>query len=169
VRNLAMRAADAARNTAGLIEENINNIKGGSELVVKTDEAFSQVQTSAGKVGELVSEIAAASGEQAQGIDQVNKALTEMDKVTQKSAASAEESAAASEELSGQAEMLFGIVAQMRTLVGGAVDSKNQAAPREKRRKTTPKALPQAAPAPARPFPRPDEVIPLDDNYFNDF
>ena len=59
----------------------------------QTSEAFSQVATSTTKVGELVGEIAAASGEQAQGIEQVNRAVTEMDKVVQQNAATAEESA----------------------------------------------------------------------------
>ena len=91
VRNLALRAADAAKNTADLIEGTVKRVKDGAELVNKTNEAFSEVATSAGKVGELVGEIAAASNEQAQGIDQVNKAVVEMDRVTQQNAANAEE------------------------------------------------------------------------------
>jgi methyl-accepting chemotaxis protein len=81
VRNLAMRAAEAAKNTAGLIEMTISRVKAGSELVGRTGAAFSEVAASSQKVGELLGEIAAASSEQAQGIDQVNKAATEMDKV----------------------------------------------------------------------------------------
>ena len=118
VRNLAMRAAEAAKNTANLIQGTIDKTKQGSELVAKTNQAFSEVAESTVKVGDLVSEIAAASQEQAQGIDQVNKAMTEMDKVTQQNAANAEESAAASEELSAQAETMQGFVADLVTLVG---------------------------------------------------
>jgi methyl-accepting chemotaxis protein len=70
-------------------------------------------------VGELVGEIAAASNEQAQGIEQVNTAVTEMDKVTQSNAANAEESASASEEMSAQAEQMKAIVAEMVALVDG--------------------------------------------------
>ncbi|MCP3952658.1 MAG: methyl-accepting chemotaxis protein, partial [Desulfobacterales bacterium] len=99
VRNLAMRAADAAKNTAELIEGTVKKVADGTDLVSRTSEAFSQVADSAGKVGELVGEIAAASNEQAQGIGQVNTAVTEMDKVTQQNAANAEESASASEEM----------------------------------------------------------------------
>ena len=91
VRNLAMRAADAAKNTADLIEGTVKKIKDGSELVTRTNEAFSQVATGTVKVGGLVGEIAAASNEQAQGIDQVNTAVAEMDKVTQQNAAASEE------------------------------------------------------------------------------
>ncbi|HUU41692.1 MAG TPA: cache domain-containing protein, partial [Desulfatiglandales bacterium] len=71
VRNLAMRAADAAKNTAGLIESTVKKVKEGAELVDKTNEAFTEVATGTSKVGELVGEIAAASSEQAQGIEQI--------------------------------------------------------------------------------------------------
>ena len=72
-----------------------------------------------GKTTDLVGEIAAASQEQAQGIDQVNTAVTQMDKVTQQNAANAEESASASEELSAQVEGMNHIVDDLITLVGG--------------------------------------------------
>jgi len=122
VRNLALRAAEAAKDTATLIEENVSDIKTSSQLVVETDQAFQEVEGAAGKAGELVGEIAAASGEQAQGIDQINKAINEMDKVTQNNAASAEQSAAASQELSSQAERFYQLVQQMHKLVGGALE-----------------------------------------------
>ena len=114
VRNLAMRAADAAKTTAELIETTVNKTCDGTDLVNKTNDAFGEVAQSAAKVGGLVGEIAAASGEQSQGIGQVNCAVTEMDKVVQQNAANAEESAAASEELNAQA-------AQMRTMIDGLI------------------------------------------------
>ena len=120
VRNLAMRAAEAAKNTAGLIEGTVKKVKDGGELVGRTNEAFDEVAKSSGKVGELVGEIAAASNEQAQGIEQVNKAMAEMEKVTQQSAANAEESASASEEMNAQAEQMKGIVQELLTIVGGS-------------------------------------------------
>jgi methyl-accepting chemotaxis protein len=120
VRNLAMRAAEAAKNTATLIEENIKEIKSGAELVVSTDENFSEVRENASKVGELVSEIASASNEQAQGIDQVNRALNEMDKLTQQNAANAEESASAAEELNAQADGMRSFVQKLIDVVGGS-------------------------------------------------
>jgi len=119
VRNLAMRAADAAKNTAQLIEGTVKKVSDGTELVTQTNEAFSQVAESASKVGELVGEIAAASTEQAQGISQVNIAVTEMDKVVQMNAANAEESASASEEMSAQAEQMRDLVGQLVILVEG--------------------------------------------------
>jgi methyl-accepting chemotaxis protein len=118
VRNLAMRAAEAARNTANLIEGTIKKTTEGSQLVALTNQAFKEVVASSEKVAELVGEIAAASAEQAQGIEQVNKATSEMDKVTQQNAASAEESASASEELSSQAATMQDFVNDLIGLVG---------------------------------------------------
>jgi len=119
VRNLAMRAADAARNTAGLIEDTVKKIAGGTDLGNQTKADFSEVAESAAKVGQLVAEIAAASIEQAQGIGQVNKAVTEMDNVVQQNAATSEESAAASVEMSTQAEQMRTMVDEMMLFVGG--------------------------------------------------
>jgi methyl-accepting chemotaxis protein len=122
VRNLAMRAADAAKNTSALIEGTVKKIKDGSNLVIKTNEAFAEVAVSASKVGELVGEIAAASQEQAQGIDQINKAVAEMDKVTQQTAANAEESASASEEMNAQAEQMKHISSALLNIIGGSAN-----------------------------------------------
>ena len=119
VRNLAQRAAEAARNTGGLIEGTISQIDHGNQLVKTTDQAFVEVIHSSGKVAELVSEIAAASQEQDQGIQQINTAMTQMDSVTQNNAANAEETASASEELAGQAVTMREIVADLIAVVGG--------------------------------------------------
>ncbi len=121
VRNLAMRAAEAAKNTSQLIEDTVHKIRDGSDLVDKTNEAFAAVATNASKVGELVGEIAAASNEQAQGIDQINRAVAEMDKVTQQTAASAEESASAAEEMNAQAAQMKQISLELLTIIGGQV------------------------------------------------
>jgi methyl-accepting chemotaxis protein len=119
VRNLALRAADAAKNTADLIEGTVKKVKDGGELVAKTSEAFTEVAKSSSKVGELVGEIAAASQEQSKGIDQVNVAVNQMDKITQQNAANAEESASASEEMNAQAEQMKGVVQELVAIVGG--------------------------------------------------
>ncbi len=118
VRNLAMRAAEAAKNTAGLIEGTVNKIKEGAELVEKTNEEFSQVSSSSGKMGELIGEIAAASREQAQGIEQISKAISGMDKVVQQNAGNAEESASSAEELKVQAANMRDFVAELAALAG---------------------------------------------------
>lgn len=125
VRNLSLRAAEAAKNTAGLIEETVKTVNSGSEYVSRTSEAFGNVAESASKVGGLVGEIAAASNEQAQGIGQVNTAVTEMDSVVQKNAASAEESAAAAEQLNAQAEQMKSMVGALANMVGSMKNGGN--------------------------------------------
>jgi methyl-accepting chemotaxis protein len=129
VRNLAMRAADAAKNTSNLIEGTAKRVKEGSELVERTDSEFRQVAESVSKSGDLVGEISAASNEQAQGIEQVNKAVGDMDKVVQQNASNAEESASASEEMNAQAQRLKEFVAELVALVGGAKGTRTQKEP----------------------------------------
>ena len=119
VRNLAHRAADAARNTAELIETSHQHADGSVTLAKNLKTTFVDIQETSGKVATLVSEIAAASKEQALGIEQVNTGVTEMDKVVQQNAANAEESASASEELSSQAQALRSLVEELAAMVGG--------------------------------------------------
>ena len=123
VRNLAMRAADAAKNTAELIEGTVTKIDEGARMTTSARESFSKVEQSAQKVGELVGEINSASREQTQGIDQINQAVTDMDKVTQQNAATAEEAASAAEELNAQAEQMTQIVGELTDLVGASGSS----------------------------------------------
>ncbi|MDQ5987334.1 MAG: hypothetical protein CSYNP_03074 [Syntrophus sp. SKADARSKE-3] len=122
VRNLAMRAAEAAKNTSVLIDGTVVKIKEGSNLVEKTNNKFIEVSQSAVKAANLVAEISAASDEQAQGIGQVSKAITEMDKVVQQNAATAEESASASEEMNAQAQTMKGAIMSINKLVGNNED-----------------------------------------------
>jgi methyl-accepting chemotaxis protein len=119
VRNLAIRSAEAAKNTAELIEGTVKKVHEGADTVGHANEAFSQVMTRNARVGELIGEIAAASHEQADGIEQVNRAVAEMDKVTQQTAANAEESASASEEMNAQSEEMAHIVDELASLVEG--------------------------------------------------
>ncbi|MBA4422202.1 MAG: hypothetical protein C0390_03750 [Syntrophus sp. (in: bacteria)] len=119
VRNLAIRAAEAARNTATLIEGTVSKVKEGHELARKTGEEFKTVGAGSQKVVDLVGEIAAASGEQSQGIKQINTVIQEMDKTIQLNAANAEEAASASEELSAQAMQMRQYVGKLETLISG--------------------------------------------------
>ncbi|MBP1716847.1 MAG: chemotaxis sensory transducer [Deltaproteobacteria bacterium] len=127
VRNLAMRAAEAAKNTANLIDGTVKKVKEGAGLVTKTSTAFADVVERTSKVGGLVGEITAASQEQAQGIDQISKAVAEMDKVVQQNAANAEESAAAAEQMSAQSEEMRGFVNQLFVLVSGTAGQNGSA------------------------------------------
>jgi len=119
VRNLAMRSADAAKNTANLIEGSVKKIKSGSENVAKTNESFLKVSQGAKQVGDLVHEIRAASQEQARGFEQINKAVAEVDKVVQQNAASAEESSSAAEEMDSQAAQMKDYVTDLMFLLSG--------------------------------------------------
>jgi NTP pyrophosphatase (non-canonical NTP hydrolase) len=125
VRNLAMRAAEAAKNTAHLIESTVRTVGEGSGLVEKTDKEFRQVETSVGKSSELVGEIAAASAEQSHGIDQITKAVQEMDKVVQQTASTAEESASVAEVMSLEAKNLNDSVAELTKLIGHKAKGSN--------------------------------------------
>jgi len=120
VRNLAMRAAEAAKNTANLIEGTVKKIRIGSEIVSKSNEAFTRVAAGAKKAGELVDGITGASGEQAQGIDQISKAVGEMDKIIQKNAAHAEEAAAAAQAMNARADLIKEFSGKLALLVGGS-------------------------------------------------
>jgi len=126
VRNLALRAAAAAKDTAQLIEGTVKKVHEGSELVSSTNEAFMEAAKSSDRVGTLVEEISHASKEQSSGIDQVNIAVSEMDKVVQQNAAIAEESASAAEEMSAQAEQLKSYVTDLVQLVTGKSTRRQQ-------------------------------------------
>jgi len=119
VRNLAIRSAEAAKSTADLIASTIGNINSGAEMVHVTSEAFKSVDAQAGKVLELVKEVAVASGEQSHGIGQISKAVAAMEQVTQANAARADESATEAHRLSRQAGHLNDAVNTVSTLMRG--------------------------------------------------
>jgi len=173
VRNLALRAADAAKNTSDLIENTIKAVKNGNELTQTTQEAFRENMEIAQKVGGLVDEISAASNEQAQGIEEINKAAAEMDKVVQQVAANAEESAAASEELNAQAEQMQEFVGELVAMVGGSSLNGHQRTSKsmtKTAKQKGSKAQLKTLVAPMKKAkPTPEEVIPMDDDDFRDF
>ena len=112
VRNLAQRSAAAAKEIKGLIQDSVAKVENGAKLVNQSGETLGEIVTSVKRVTDIVSEIAAASREQAGGIDQVNKAVTQMDQVTQGNASQTEELSGTAESLSGQADHLQQLVAQ---------------------------------------------------------
>ena len=120
VRNLAQRCAQAARDTAGLIEESIAKSHDGSQKLDEVTKAITAITEDAGKVKTLIDEVSLGSQEQARGLEQVSKAITQMEQVTQKNAASAEEGAAAAEELNAQSTSLQQIMARLTVLVGSS-------------------------------------------------
>jgi methyl-accepting chemotaxis protein len=118
VRNLAQRCAQAAKDTASLIEESISKSHGGREKVDQVASAIRSVTRDSGKIKDLIEEVSSSSGEQSLGIEQVSKAILEMQQVTQRVAASAEESAAASQELTAQSASLKHVAERLSVMVG---------------------------------------------------
>jgi len=114
VRNLAMRSAEAARTTAGLIEESVRNTSDGATLNEGVLDRLRAINGHANKVGEVIGEIATASEQQSAAIEQLAAAVGQMDQLTQQNAANSEESASAAEELSGQAAELAELVGRFR-------------------------------------------------------
>lgn len=172
VRNLAIRSADAAKSTAELIEGTVKKVTDGSELVTTTNDAFSQVAENSAKVGDLVAEISEASKEQFEGIEQVNLAISEMDKVVQQNAANAEESASASEEMNAQAEQLRDYVGDLMMMVTGkrdqGTDTRQTIAPVSRQSKPVSSRKTKVLGHNTKEV-RPDQVIPFDDDDFENF
>jgi methyl-accepting chemotaxis protein len=119
VRNLAMRSAEAAKNTANLIEDAVKNAENGVSINSEVLKNFQEITEKINKVSQVVAEIAAASEQQDQGINQVNKAVEQMNMLTQQNAANAEESASAAEEMSSQSEEMRSMVAGFRLTGSG--------------------------------------------------
>lgn len=120
VRNLAQRSAEAARNTSDLIEKSQENAKNGVQVADEVASQLNSINESSEAIGTLIAEIAAASSEQTQGINQVSGAMSEMDKVVQSNAANSEETASAAEELSSLGAELENMVDGLRAIIGGA-------------------------------------------------
>lgn len=106
VRNLAQRSARAAQETAQLIEDSVNKVENGSKIANMTAKALTEIVTGVTKVSDFIGEIASASNEQAQGLDQINAGMAQVENVTHTNTAHAEESASAAEELSNQSSSL---------------------------------------------------------------
>jgi methyl-accepting chemotaxis protein len=131
VRNLAQRCAQAAKETAGKIEDAVQKSDAGAAISAKVAQTLEEIVARARQVDELAAELAASASEQSQGIAQVNSAVSDMDRVTQSTAASAEESAAAAEELTSQAGALTESALELIVLVdGGREHSRLQTSPR---------------------------------------
>jgi len=119
VRNLAQRSATSAKEIKRLIQDSVRKVENGSELVNKSGETLREIVGSVKRVTDIVAEIAAASQEQSVGVEQVNKAMTQMDQVTQTNASQTEELSATAQSLAGSSEELQAMVARFRLDSGG--------------------------------------------------
>ena len=198
VRNLAQRASEHAKTTSSLITESRSRSSDGTRQAADVNKQLKQIFQGVEKVVGLVTEISAASKEQAQGIDQINRAVNSMDQVVQQNSASAEQSASASQELSAQAFHMKALVRNLSDKVSGA-DTDVQLSGFQRRKEEpafsdeewTPRAqqaldskpgqtysrprppAAEALPSAARKAPaanaRPEEIIPFDDDDLKDF
>jgi methyl-accepting chemotaxis protein/methyl-accepting chemotaxis protein-1 (serine sensor receptor) len=119
VRNLAQRCAQAAKDTASLIEDSVSKSSGGKDKLEMVANSIQRITAQSLEIKTLVDEVSHGSQEQTDGIGQIGKSLAQMEHVTQGTAANAEQSAAAAEQLSAQSETLNEIVARLDTLVEG--------------------------------------------------
>ena len=174
VRSLAQRSAEAARTTSTMIEESVANSESGVKIAEDVGKVLIEIKSSAQKTSDLVAEIAAASNEQAQGIEQVNSAVTQLDHVTQQSATVSQDSASSAEELTKQVVDLSRLVSAF-TLN----ESDHNTTPVEEDIHAAVKDLSSsmesinsapAQPVPATVSPSAEEMIPFDDEEgFDDF
>jgi methyl-accepting chemotaxis protein len=114
VRNLAMRSAEAAKNTANMIVEAVKNAEDGVSANQEVLKSLEEINEQANKVAEVMAEIASATDQQSQGIEQVNVAVGQLNEITQQNAANSEESASAAEELASQAQEMRSMVASFK-------------------------------------------------------
>ncbi|WP_172965907.1 methyl-accepting chemotaxis protein [Achromobacter xylosoxidans] len=163
VRSLAQRSAQAAKEIKGLIEDSVSKVGAGSQQVERAGATMQEIVASVKRVTDIMGEISAASEEQSSGIDQVNRAVSQMDEVTQQNAALVEEAAAAAGSLQEQAQRLAEAVAVFKINAGDVIEvparqlAQHRSAPRV--------AAPQAetvapTPAPARQPPHPRHARP---------
>ncbi|MBN2011060.1 HAMP domain-containing protein [candidate division KSB1 bacterium] len=163
VRNLAMRSADAAKNTSSLIAESVHNAEEGVIVNESVYKNLEEINEQVRRVNEVMDEIAAASEQQTHGTEQINGAVEQLDQLTQQNAANSEQSAGTAEELSSQA-------AEMQSMVVGFKLSKNMSAPlvnpvRKPAQKNSKNKAPVEIKSPAHTK-TPEEIIPFDD--YND-
>lgn len=174
VRNLAQRSAQAAKDTARIIESNIDLSEKCLSITEVVSGSLVEINNESGKVNELLGEISTASQEQEIGIGQINKAISQMEHVLQANATTAQESARSAEQLVIYEDTLKGIMSQLDALVDGSSQIGAKIAKLSTSKKPAAVKPAKIAPAkPAAPAPKtkvevskpssPEDIIPLDD------
>jgi len=153
VRSLAQRSAEAAKEIKTLIGSSVDQVEAGSRLVGEAGQTMNEIVGSVQRVSDIIGEISAASREQAQGIDQVNTAVTQLDQMTQQNAALVEESSAAAESMRAQASRLQQAVSQFRLAAAEPTSAVAKAAAPHAKSPSRP--TPNAAPSGRLPPPAP--------------
>ena len=124
VRSLAIRSAEAARDTSQLIEDSVRNSNNGVNISGEVGAFLDEINANVAKTNGVIAEISSSSTEQAQSVKHINEAVMMVDRITQQNAANAEESASASEELNSQAETLNDLVDELYAMVNGSGTTK---------------------------------------------
>ncbi|AYM77361.1 methyl-accepting chemotaxis protein III [Janthinobacterium sp. HH103] len=153
VRNLAQRSAAAAKEIKGLIDDSVQKVDVGTDLVDKAGKTMEEIVQSIGFVTSIMSEISNASEEQSAGIEQVNQAISEMDQVTQQNAALVEEASAAAEAMQEQASELAQVVSVFRLDANAAATDRFSAKAAQRSAPATPAAPVRKASIPALRLP----------------
>jgi len=172
VKNLAQRSAEAAKETANIIEQAIELIKGGNQIAQDTNEAFAEILDSTKKTSDLISEINISIKEQTEGMNQISYAMGSIDKVTQQNAAGSEETAAAAEELNAQAVSMIESVEEIAKMVGLSLNAQNLTNKSKKKEVRMLTGETQSKPKPKRNEhfdSSADDIIPLDEDEMKDF
>ena len=174
VRNLAQRSSAAAKEIKGLIDDSVQKVEAGSQLVDKAGRTMDEIVQSISHVTQIMNQITDASDEQRTGIEQVNRAIGQMDQVTQQNAALVEEAAAAAESMQEQAAKLAEVVgvfkldATQHYVAASAGPSVTASAPAAMRPATRPVTRPtiqparHRAPVPAMAAPAPGKAAQAD-------
>ena len=167
VKALAQRSTDAAKETANIIEESINQAKKGSEISEQTSEAFNDILEKIKKTSNLIGEISISSKEQSEGMSQIASAMGEIDQITQQNAATSEEAAAASEELNAQAVSMKDTVGIIADMVGYVEEGVVVA--QSKKRATAVKPKKRISNKAPKKEEDPNDVFPLDEDDLKEF
>jgi methyl-accepting chemotaxis protein len=126
VRNLAGHSAQAAYDTAALIQDTIQSVQNGVKISQQLSDSFAGIEQATLSIADHIEQIADATREQAIGADQVNTEVVQMEKATQKNAAIAEKTSSTAEELSGQVEHLGQMLHELETMVGGSISQRRR-------------------------------------------
>ncbi len=168
VRNLSQRSAQAARDTSELITGTVESVRNGSAIADKLSSAFSGIESGIRDISDLIAQIASATDEQAQGVDQVNTAMAQMDKVIQQNAANAATTASSSNVLGEPVTHLRGDIGSLLSIVNGTRRNQKRLAsqaqpPRQNGNTFRQQQSMKALPGPRSMVVRPDSVIPFED------
>lgn len=173
VRNLAQRSAEAAKSTADIIEQSIEQVRKGNSITSETNKAFEDILDKVKKVGDITGEIALASKEQATGVQQISEAMVQVDQITQTMASNSEESAAASEEMSAQAVQMKIAIADVANIFGikttNTTQVKSSLTHHVNMKKTAKRVQNNNFSINNKPTKKPSEIMPLDEDDIKEF